>query len=75
MEYNMHRLRHYHASIMLALGVPDKYAAEQLGHSDTRITRDVYQHSIQALKAEIAQQIAVFYSMQHEKQHGLGKDE
>lgn len=42
--YRFHDLRHYYASIMLALGVPDKYAARRMGHSTTYTLQHVYQH-------------------------------
>ena len=39
----LHDLRHVAASLMLAAGVDIKIVSETLGHSDTRITRDIYQ--------------------------------
>ena len=39
-----HGLRHYNASVMLALGVPDKYAMERLGQSTPGVLKRVYQH-------------------------------
>lgn len=39
----LHDLRHVAASLMLAAGVDVKTVSETLGHSDTRITRDIYQ--------------------------------
>lgn len=40
----LHDLRHYYASPMLALGVPDKYAIERMGHETDHMLRTVYQH-------------------------------
>lgn len=40
----LHDLRHYYASLMLALGIPDKYAAARMGHSTTNMLQTVYQH-------------------------------
>ncbi len=40
----MHDLRHGAATLMLAAGVDVKVVSDTLGHSDTRITRDVYQN-------------------------------
>lgn len=37
-------LRHYNASTMLALGIPDLYAMERMGHSTTHMLKTVYQH-------------------------------
>lgn len=40
-----HDLRHMNASIMLALGIPDKYAMERGGWSSPHIMKQVYQHT------------------------------
>jgi integrase len=39
-----HALRHTHASLMAMQGAPLTVIAQQLGHSDTRITEKHYQH-------------------------------
>ncbi|WP_330320453.1 site-specific integrase [Streptomyces clavifer] len=39
----LHDLRHGAATLMLAAGIDIKIVSDTLGHSDTRITRDVYQ--------------------------------
>ena len=38
----LHDLRHGAATLMLAAGVDVKIVSDTLGHSDTRITRDIY---------------------------------
>ena len=38
-----HDLRHYRASTMLVLGVPNKYASQRMGHSTPQMTERVYQ--------------------------------
>lgn len=40
-----HDLRHMNASVMLALGIPDKYAMERGGWSSPNIMKSVYQHT------------------------------
>lgn len=40
-----HDLRHLNASVMLQLGVPDKYAMERGGWSTTSTLKSVYQHT------------------------------
>ncbi|GHU71859.1 site-specific integrase [Clostridia bacterium] len=65
MGFSMHNFRHYHASIMLALGIPDKYAAERLGHGDTRITKDVYQHTMSAKRSGAFAALNDFFKSQH----------
>lgn len=36
------RLRHTHGTLLLELGVPDKAAAERLGHTSVRMFQDIY---------------------------------
>ena len=62
-----HDLRHYHASIMLALNVPDKYAMERMGHATSHMLKQVYQHTMQNKKDEVSEIINNY--MQHEMQH------
>lgn len=42
----MHDLRHQNASIMLKLGVPDKYAMERGGWSSNQTMKNIYQHTM-----------------------------
>ena len=53
-----HDLRHYYASLMLAIGVPDKYAMERMGHTTPHMLRTVYQHIRQEKQAEISRSIS-----------------
>lgn len=46
-DYRLHDLRHYVASIMLALKIPDKYAMEIMGHETEHMLNKVYQHTMQ----------------------------
>lgn len=69
-HFRFHDLRHYNASVMLALGVPDKYAMERMGHSTNTMLKSVYQHTMEDKRKEISQNINSFFqSMQHEMQH------
>ena len=43
-EYRMHDNRHANASLMLAHGIPDKYAMQRLGQSSLSMLKKVYQH-------------------------------
>ena len=43
-EYNIHSLRHTHATFLLQNGVPINYVSEQLGHSTPQTTVNVYGH-------------------------------
>lgn len=68
-----HDLRHYNASVMLSLGVPDKYAMQRMGHATTNMLKTVYQHLISEKEKQEAEKIdafmAKFSEMQHEMQH------
>lgn len=43
-EYTMHSLRHFHASVMLMLNIPDKYAMDILGQNSPHMLKATYQH-------------------------------
>lgn len=42
---SFHKLRHVNASVMLQLGIPDKYAMERGGWSSPHVMKNVYQHT------------------------------
>lgn len=67
-----HDLRHYNASVMLALGVPDKYAMGRMGHATTNMLKSVYQHLQAEKEKSFSTQINAFFDeMQHEMQHEI----
>jgi integrase len=51
----LHSLRHCHASLLLAEGVNIKAISERLGHSDVRLTLQVYSHLLPGLQASAAE--------------------
>jgi integrase len=51
-------MRHTHATIALAAGVPVKVIAEQLGHEDPEFTMKQYTHVIPGMQAEAARIVA-----------------
>lgn len=58
-KYNLpkltfHELRHTCASILNSYGIDPKTISEQLGHSDTSITMNIYTHSFESKKKESA---------------------
>ena len=57
-----HDLRHYYASVMLALGIPDKYAMEQMGHASPAMLKAVYQHTMQDKQKEVVETINAFFN-------------
>lgn len=60
-HFRFHDLRHANASIMLMLGIPDKYAMERLGHSTTNMLKTVYQHTISEEKEIINNKIDNYF--------------
>lgn len=56
-HYRFHDLRHANASVMLALGIPDKYAMERMGHATTNMLKTVYQHTMKSKQEEITDSI------------------
>ena len=54
-----HNLRHYHASVMLREGVPEKYIVADMGHSSFDMVKRVYGHVMKERKEEISSAMAV----------------
>lgn len=54
----LHDLRHTHATLALAAGVPTRVLSDRLGHSAMAVTTDIYQHAIPDLEADFAERIA-----------------
>lgn len=52
-----HDLRHYNASIMLALGVPDKYAMQRMGHATPNMLKNIYQHLIDEKEKSVTDEV------------------
>lgn len=50
----LHDLRHTHASLLLAAGVPIKVVSDRLGHTTIAMTMDVYGHVLPAMDADAA---------------------
>ncbi|MCD8201341.1 MAG: site-specific integrase, partial [Clostridia bacterium] len=49
----MHDLRHSHASILIAAGVPVTSVSKRLGHSTPKTTLDVYSHCLEKGEEEV----------------------
>lgn len=56
-EIRLHDLRHTHATLGLAAGVPAKVMQERLGHSSVQITIDLYSHVVPGMQADAAAKI------------------
>lgn len=61
-HYRFHDLRHANASVMLALGVPDKYAMERMGHATSNMLKTVYQHTMTSKQEEVADIVDDYFS-------------
>lgn len=69
-DIRFHDLRHYYASTMLKLGVPDIYAMKRMGHSTTHMLKSVYQHIMRDKDDEVSEIMTKhFDEMQHKMQH------
>ncbi|MCP4086277.1 MAG: tyrosine-type recombinase/integrase, partial [Actinomycetia bacterium] len=53
-----HDLRHTHASLLVAAGVPIKVVAERLGHAHPGFTMHTYQHLLPGMGATAANRFA-----------------
>lgn len=60
-ETRLHDLRHYNATMMLKYGVPDKVAAERMGHSDTTMLKKVYQHVLDDMDKSASDKLSAVF--------------
>lgn len=56
-HYRFHDLRHSNASVMLAIGVPDKYSMKRMGHATNNMLKTTYQHTIKEKEKEFDDKI------------------
>ena len=56
-----HDLRHLNASVMLQLGIPDKYAMERGGWSTTSTLKSVYQHTFSEEREAVNRKINEYF--------------
>ncbi|MCU1671104.1 MAG: Integrase [Blastococcus sp.] len=61
-QIRLHDLRHTHATLLLADGVPVKVVSERLGHASPTITLTVYQHVHPGMGREAADRFAALLS-------------
>jgi integrase len=66
----LHDLRHGAATLMLAAGIDIKVVSDTLGHSDTRITRDIYQAVLDDLARAAAEAVIKLVPRTHIKSGG-----
>lgn len=61
-HFRFHDMRHANASIMLALGIPDKYAMERMGHATNNMLKTVYQHTMRSKQDEVANMVDDYFA-------------
>lgn len=61
-KMTFHDLRHINASVMLKLGVPDKYAMERGGWSTTSTLKSVYQHTFSDERKKVDEAIDDYFN-------------
>jgi integrase len=54
---HLHSLRHSHATLLFAAGVPLKTVSSRLGHSTIAITADLYTHAFEGEQDQAAKAI------------------
>ena len=54
---SLHSLRHTHATLLIACGIPLKTVSARLGHASPTTTSNIYLHAIQSLNAAAAEAI------------------
>ncbi len=73
-KFRFHDLRHYGASIMHAIGIPDQYIMDRGGWASDRVMKKIYIGTISEEKERATDHILNhFADMQHEIQHGIKK--
>ena len=61
-KMSMHELRHQNASIMLSLGIPDKYAMERGGWSSNSTMKNIYQHTMSEARLQTDAKMNDYFS-------------
>lgn len=65
--FRFHDLRHYQASILHAMGVPDKYIMERGGWSTDSTLKNIYQHTMSEKRKQVEDDIVQRFEKSHEK--------
>ena len=59
---SFHDLRHVNASVMLKLGIPNKYAMERGGWASDGVLKAVYQHTFSEERIAVDQRVDAYFS-------------
>lgn len=69
-HFRFHDLRHYSASIMHAIGIPDQYIMKRGGWKSDNVLKKVYRNTIETEDKKFMEKVNNhFDNMQHEMQH------
>ncbi len=81
-KYHFHQLRHYFASVLLSLNIPNKYAMELTGHKTEYMLTRVYQHTFNEKQKSVRNDVTNYFDkpetpsdatdsdgLQHDLQH------
>ena len=66
-HFRFHDLRHYQASILHAMGIPDKYIMERGGWKTDSTLKNIYQHTMSDKRKEIEADIIRKFEERHRK--------
>ena len=66
-HFRFHDLRHYQASILHAMGVPDKYIMERGGWSTDSTLKNIYQHTMSDKRKQVEDDIVQRFEDSHKK--------
>lgn len=71
-----HDLRHFEASAVHSIGVPDEYQAKRLGHKTDHMLKTTYRHAFKKQEDQFANAIdahmsVIFSDSSHENSHGI----
>ncbi|GHO88054.1 tyrosine-type recombinase/integrase [Dictyobacter formicarum] len=64
-DMRFHDLRHSAATLLLCMGIPAKVVQEILGHSDIKMTMNVYSHVLPAMHQEVVDKMDNLFGKQH----------
>lgn len=64
-HFRFHDLRHYQASILHAMGVPDKYIMERGGWKTDSTLRNIYQHTMSGKRRQVEDAIIARFEAAH----------
>lgn len=67
--------RHLNASVMLSLGVPDKYAMERGGWATNSTLKNVYQHTFSEERKQVDEMIDRYFEEALNKEDTLNEPE